>query len=177
MGRVSTSVTVLFLGLLVSGVVPAGEHEHQSGSPMEGMMGMMKNRMQGKDNGMMEDMCMMSYPHAVLAHAEELKLSDEQMGKIVRIELRHDSEHKKIMEHMRKSMHQVHKSLMDPAADPAGIREASKEHSRVHQDIVEDRIKERDEVHAILTPEQREQLKALVEAKNEKTEEHKKHHP
>lgn len=177
MGTRSTSVTILFLGLVLSGVVPAAEHQSERGSPMEKMMGMMKQRMEGKDSRTMGGGHMMTYSRAVLAHAEELKLSDEQMGKIMRIELRHRTEHKKIMRRMHKSMHQARRGLMDPAADLAEIRKASKEHSQAHEEMIEDRIKVRDEVHAVLTPEQLDRLKSLMNQKHEKSKGHKRHHP
>jgi hypothetical protein len=147
MGRTSTSITVLFLGLLLSGTVPATEHEGKRARGME----MMKKRTEGKEGGMMAGMHghRMSYAHAVLAHAEDLKLSDEQMGKIVRIELTHRKEHQAIMERMHKSMHAAHRGLMDPAADLAGIRKASKDHSQAHEDMVKDKIKAREEIHAV----------------------------
>lgn len=179
MGRTSTSITVLFLGLLLSGTVPATEHEGKRARGMESMMEMMKKRTGGKEGGMMSGMHghRMSYAHAVLAHAEDLKLSDEQMGKIVRIELRHRKEHQAIMERMHKSMHEAPRSLMDPAADLAGIRKASKDHSQAHEDMVEDKIKAREEIHAVLTPEQLDRLKSLMKPHDKKTEEHERHHP
>jgi periplasmic protein CpxP/Spy len=113
----------------------------------------------------------------VLMHAEALKLSDEQLGKIVRIEMRHQKAHQDLMERLHKSMMSARKGLMDPSAEEAGIRKASKDHAEAFEAMIEDALKERSEVNAILTPEQRDQLKSLKKEKCAQVKGHEAHHP
>jgi Spy/CpxP family protein refolding chaperone len=110
----------------------------------------------------MHGMHKMGFGHAVLSQAEALGLSDEQMGKIARIELRNQKKHHEVMERMHQGMRAIHDGLMDPSTDTASLRRLAQEHARVHQDMVEDKIKARDEVLAVLNTEQRGKLGSLL---------------
>ena len=94
---------------------------------MPKMMCEMGKCMKAQHGGMMHRM--KGYAHTVLMHAEALKLSDEQLGKIMRIEMRHQKAHQDLMERLHKSMMSAREGLMDSSAEEAGIRKASKEHA------------------------------------------------
>ena len=120
------------------------------------MMREMGKRMKAQHGGIMH--AMKGYDHTVLRHAEALELSDEQLGKIVRIEMRHQKARQDLMERLHKSMMSAHEGLMDPSAEEAGIRKASKEHAEAFEAMIEDAVKQRNEANAVLTPEQRDRV-------------------
>jgi Spy/CpxP family protein refolding chaperone len=177
MKRAIFPTTILVLGLLLCGGTPAVEHERGpgGGDQMPKMMERMQKRMRGMHGGMMHRM--KGYAHTVLMHAEALKLSDEQLGKIVRIKMRHQKAHQDLMERLHKSMMSAREGMMDPSAEEAGIRKASKEHAEAFKAMIEDAIKERNEVNAVLTPEQRDQLKSLKKEKCAQAKGREAHHP
>ena len=170
-------ITTLVLGLLLCGGAPAVEHErgHGGGDQMPKMMCEMGKCMKAQHGGMMHRM--KGYAHTVLMHAEALKLSDEQLGKIVRIKMRHQTAHQDLMERLHKSMMSAREGMMDPSAEEAGIRKAGKEHAEAFAAMIEDALKERGEVNAVLTPEQLDQLKSLKKEKCAQAKGRETHHP
>ena len=170
-------ITTLVLGLILCGGAPAVEHErgHGGGDQMPKVMERMQKRKRGMHGGMMHRM--KDYAHTVLMHAEALKLSDEQLGKIVRIKMRHQKAHQDLMERLHKSMMSAREGMMDPSAEEAGIRKAGKEHAEAFEAMIEDAVKERNEVNAVLTPEQRDQLKSLKKEKCAQAKGPEVHHP
>ena len=65
----------------------ASKHSHQKSE---------KNEHQ---HGMMEDKH--DYAHMIIFHANELKLTNEQLGRLVRLHLKHEAEHNKIKEKLK----------------------------------------------------------------------------
>lgn len=168
------TTTTMILGLLLYGGTAAVEHERGpgGGEQKQKMMERMQKHMRGMHGGMRHGM--KDYAHTVLMHAEALKLSDEQLGKIVRIKMRHQKAHQDLMERLHKSMMSARESLMDPSAEEAGIRKASKEHAEAFEAMIEDAVKERNEINAVLMPEQRDRLKSLEKERHAQA---KGHHP
>jgi len=48
--------------------------------------------------------------------------------------------------------------LLNPASDEAAIRKTAKEHTNLFNEVVETALKSRNEVNAVLTPDQLKQL-------------------
>lgn len=102
-----------------------------------------------------------SYAHMIASHADELQLSDEQLGKIVRLHMQGTKEHKKIKEKMHKSHKSFLKAAMQPGTDDARLRELGKVHTDTFTEMVEYHIKERKAIHDLLTPDQMNKLKTM----------------
>ena len=102
-----------------------------------------------------------SYAHMITTHADELKLSDAQLGRIVRLHMKHAQEHKQFKKTIRKSMMHFHHASMKPSTDDATLRKLGNEHVESFKAMLEQHIRSRNVVHAILTAEQREQLKTM----------------
>lgn len=117
-----------------------------------GMMGHMKRRMKHRGH---------SYAHMISTHAEELELSDAQLGRIVRLHRKHSQEHKQFMKKIRKSMMQFHHASMKPSANDATLRKLGNDHVEEFKAMLEQHIRDRNVVHAILSSDQREQLKTM----------------
>lgn len=117
-----------------------------------GMMGHMKRRMKQRGH---------SYAHMISTHAEELELSDAQLGRIVRLHRKHSQEHKQFMKKIRKSMMQFHHESMKPSTDDAALRKLGNDHVEAFKTMLEQHIRDRNVVHAILSSDQREQLKTM----------------
>lgn len=124
-------------------------NRHKSGC---GMMGHMKRRMKHRSH---------SYAHMISTHSEELELSDAQLGRIVRLHRKHSQEHKQFMKKIRKSMMQFHHESMKPSTDDATLRKLGNDHVEAFKTMLEQHIRDRNVVHAILSSEQREQLKTM----------------
>lgn len=102
-----------------------------------------------------------SYAHMISTHADELKLSDAQLGRIVRLHLKHAQEHKQFKRTIHKSMLNFHHASMKPGTNDDDLRKLGNEHVNAFKAMIEQHIRSRNVVHAILTPEQREQLKTM----------------
>lgn len=102
-----------------------------------------------------------SYAHMIIFHADELKLSDEQLGKITRLHLKHKQEHGQLKQKLHKSMKTFKKESMQPSTTDAQLRNLGKEFTNVVNEMVEYHIKERQLVHAVLSDEQKNQLKSM----------------
>jgi len=102
-----------------------------------------------------------SYAHMIVRHADELELSDAQLGRIVRLHLKHVQEHKQFKMKIRKGMMHFHHASMKPGTDDATLRKLGNDHVEAFKAMLEQHIRSRNVVHAILTAEQREQLKAM----------------
>ena len=122
---------------------------HKSSS---GMMGHMSGRSRHGGH---------SYAHMIATHADELELSDAQLGRIVRLHMKQAQEHKQFRKKNRKSMMHFHHASMKPSTDDATLRKLGNEHVESFKAMLEQHIRSRNVVHAILTAEQREQLKTM----------------
>lgn len=115
-------------------------------------------------NGMHGHMMMKhahSYAHMIASYAEALQLSDEQLGKIVRLHMQGTKEHKKIKEKMHKSHKDFLKAAMQPGTDDATLVKLGKAHTDAFNEMVEYSIKERKTIHDLLTPDQMNKLKSM----------------
>jgi len=137
-------------------VAEAHQHKERNGG---GMMGHMKKMM--KHKGKMKHGGGHSYAHMIATHADELDLSDAQLGRIVRLHMKHAQEHKKFKKKIRKSMMHFHHASMKPGTDDATLRKLGNDHVEAFKAMLEQHIRSRNVVHAILTAEQREQLKTM----------------
>jgi hypothetical protein len=116
------------------------------------MMGHMKGRMRRGGH---------SYAYMITTHADELELSDAQLGRIFRLNLKHSQEHKQYRKRIRKSMMHFHHESMKPSTDDATLRKLGNNHMEAFKAMLEQHIRNRNVVHAILTTEQRDQLKTI----------------
>lgn len=165
---VTTFAALISLGSFSSGSFAAdsehAQHESQSQSAGEGMQG---GAMHAK---MMQHMMMMhekaesghkGYAEIVLQHIDELKLTDEQIGKITRIHQQNQQKITDIVKRAKESMTAAHSAFLNPAADEASIRKAAQEHTAAFNELVETALKSRNAINALLTPEQLQKLKTL----------------
>ena len=125
--------------------------KHGEGNCCGGMMGDMKGMMKHEH----------SYAHMIASHADALKLSDAQLGRIVRLHLKHAQEHEQFKQKIHKSMMEFHQESMKPSADDATLRKLGKDHAEAFSAMIEQHIKDRNAVHAVLSVDQRNQLKTM----------------
>jgi len=101
------------------------------------------------------------YAHMVLSHTDALKLSDEQLGKIVRLHLKNEKEHEQLKERLKESMQTFKKESMKPGPSDAHLHKLGKDHTDAFNAMVEYHIKERQAIHAVLSEDQKKQLQAM----------------
>jgi protein CpxP len=147
-----------------SQIVPAAEAEHAGhGGKSQGMGGMKGG---GMHEMMMEHMHEMhggrhhSYGQVVLERTDELKLSDEQIGKITRMQQENQRKVGDVNKKLHESMRKAHEAFLNPASDEEAIRTAAKEHAAAFDELVETTLKARNAINGILTPEQLQKLKS-----------------
>lgn len=142
----------------------AEAHQHGEGQGGDSMRGQGKH---GEDKGCCGGMMggMMkhehSYAHMIASHADALKLTDAQLGRIVRLHLKHAQEHQQSKQKIHKSMMEFHQESMKPGTDDATLRKLGKDHAEAFNAMIEQHIKDRNAVNAILSADQRNQLKTL----------------
>ncbi|SFU50869.1 LTXXQ motif family protein [Nitrosomonas eutropha] len=106
-----------------------------------------------------------SYAHNIAGQAEALDLSDEQLGKIVRIHLKEDPKvHDHLKKKMKESMKAFRKAVAQPAVDEETLRTLGQDHVNSFNEMVAYHIEERKAIRSILTPEQ---IKKLKDVKTE----------
>lgn len=125
--------------------------KHVEGNCCGGMMGDMKGMMEHEH----------SYAHMIASHADELKLSDAQLGRIMRLHLKHAQEHEQFKQKIHKSMMEFHIESMKPGTDDATLRKLGKDHAEFFNAMIEQHIRDRNAVNAILSADQRSQLKTM----------------
>lgn len=141
-------------------------HDHGDQAKQEKGKGKGKNKDKGKeehDHGDKESHGHHhSYAHNVAVQAEVLGLSDEQLGKIIRIHLKEDPKaHDRLKKKMKESMKAFRKAVAQPAVDEGTLRKLGQEHIDSFNEMVAHHIEERKAVRSILTPEQVEKLKDI----------------
>jgi Spy/CpxP family protein refolding chaperone len=102
-----------------------------------------------------------SYGDVILRHAEELQLSDEQIGKIYRI---HQANQQRIMgisKKLRDATEWAHGIFLDPSKDEASIRQTAKAHNAAFDELLDTALKTRKDINAILTADQLAKLPTL----------------
>jgi Spy/CpxP family protein refolding chaperone len=102
-----------------------------------------------------------SYANMIATHADELNLSDAQLGRFIRLHQKNSQEHKQFKKKIHQGMKSLHHAGMKPSTDDATLRKLGNEHVEAFNAMLEQHIKNRNVVNAILTAEQREQLKTM----------------
>lgn len=106
-----------------------------------------------------------SYAHNIVMQAEVLGLTDEQLGKIVRLHLKEDREkHDKIQEEVNGSKAVFQKSGNDILIDNDAYQKLGQAHIDHFKRMIQFHLEERKAIQAILTPEQLEKLKNIEPA-------------
>ena len=121
--------------------------------------GMMAHHMPGMSDAMMPEH--RGYSQVVLNHANELKLTDEQIGKITRIHQGNQARIGELIKKLHETMRNTFEVFLNPASDEAAIRQSAQTHSAAFNEFMDTALKSRESVNAVLTPEQRSQLKSL----------------
>lgn len=101
-----------------------------------------------------------SYGDVVVEQSDALNLTDEQIGKIVRIQMTNKKTRKKLLDQPHKSMKKAFKELHNPAADAALIRKAGAAHTADFDAFIEAELTIRNKIDAVLTTNQRAKLKS-----------------
>ncbi len=109
-----------------------------------------------------------SYSEVLLEQAETLELTDQQLGKILRIQMTNKKTRKELIAKPHKSMKKALKELRNPAANEASIRKAEKAHTDDFDALVDAELKVRKNINNVLTPKQREKLKTMKLPEEEK---------
>ena len=102
-----------------------------------------------------------SYGDVVVEQSDALNLTDEQIGKIVRIQMTNKKTRKKLLNQPHKSMKKAFKELRNPAADAALIRKAGTAHTADFDAFIEAELTIRNKIDAVLTTKQRAKLKSI----------------
>lgn len=103
-----------------------------------------------------------SYAHSIAKQADTLGLSDEQLGKVVRMHLKEDKQaHERIKQKMMESMKAFRKAVGEPATDDETLRKLGQAHVDSFNEMVKYHLDERKAVNSILTPEQIGKLKDI----------------
>ncbi|SFN09688.1 Spy/CpxP family protein refolding chaperone [Nitrosomonas communis] len=101
------------------------------------------------------------YAHMIISHADALKLSDEQLGKIIRLHLKNEQEHGQLKQKLRKNIKALKKESMKLDTSDAQLRNLGKELTAAFNEMIEFHIKERQAIQAILSDDQKNQLKTM----------------
>lgn len=98
------------------------------------------------------------YAHVIISCTDALKLSDEQLGKIVRLHLKYKQEHKNIKDKLMGSVKTFRKESMNPNTSDDQLRKFAKDLTENSKAMIEHRINERSSIHTILSEDQKKQL-------------------
>lgn len=115
------------------------------------------------------------YAHMIISHTDALKLSDEQLGKIVRLHLKHKQEHEQLKEKLKKSMKAFKTDSMKPNTSDAQLHQLGKDHTDAFNAMVEHHIKERHAIDAVLSNDQKKQLDTMKMDHDEHDDDHSHH--
>lgn len=173
---VAAAVTVFLLALgpaaalhASDGVVVAQAHQHdhdkdsaKGGDDHQGSHGKDKGKAGGHGHHHGHAMKMRhDYAHVIISHTDELKLTDEQLGKIVRLHLKNKEAHEELKHRLQEDMHAFRHESMNPGASDERLRSLAKNHIDNFNAMVEHHIKERQAIHAVLSEQQRGLLKSI----------------
>ena len=101
---------------------------------------------------------MVGYSHIVVQQADELGLTDEQLGSVMRLQRQHQEERAGIRSRLRAAMTATSRTLLDPTVDKEGVDAHVEAHAEAFQEWADNMWTERGRVLEILTDEQRETL-------------------
>ncbi len=160
---------LLFSFLLLSSGIASAEYKPYTNTEQDTKQQKMEKRQQKreakqdkkemKQKGMKEKA--KSYSAIVLEQAEVLNLTDEQLGKIMRIQMNHKKARKELLNQPRKSMTKALKELRNPGATVDSIRKAGRAHTDDFDALVEAEIIVRKSIDTTLTTVQRKKLQAI----------------
>lgn len=102
-----------------------------------------------------------SYGDVIFRHADELRLTDEQIGKIYRIHQANQQRIGGISRKVNDATAWAHEIFLDPSKDEAAIRQAAKAHSAAFEELLETALKTRKDINAVLNPDQLAKLPTL----------------
>jgi Spy/CpxP family protein refolding chaperone len=102
-----------------------------------------------------------SYGDVVLRHIDDLKLGDEQIGRIARIHHANQQKMEDIGQRLHETQKSAHALFLTPSSDEAAIRKTAKDHTAAFDELVDTALKSRAAINAVLTPEQLNQLKSF----------------
>ncbi len=102
-----------------------------------------------------------SYGDVLLQHAEELRLTDDQMGRIYRLHQANQQRIQGINKKLHDATRWAHRMFLDPAKDEAAIRQAARAHTAAFDELLETALKTRRDINAVLTAEQQARLSSL----------------
>ena len=102
-----------------------------------------------------------SYGDVILRHADELRLTDEQIGKIYRIHQANQHRIGGISRKVNDATAWTHEIFLDPSKDEAAIRQAAKAHSAAFEELLDTALKTRKDINAVLNPDQLAKLPAV----------------
>ena len=167
---------LLFSLLFLSSSIASAEYKSYANTEQDTKQQKMEERQKKREEkkemkrkGMKEKA--KSYSAIVLEQAEVLNLTDEQLGKIMRIQMTHKKTRKELLGQPRKSMTKAFKELRNPAATVDSIRKAGRAHTDDFDALVEAEIKVRQILDATLTAKQRKKLQAIKLPKDDLTAE------
>lgn len=135
------------------------ENEHSHGKDKTSKHSHQKSEKNEHQHDMMEDKH--DYAHMIIFHADALKLTNDQLGRLVRLHLKHEKEHKKIKEKLKESMHAFKKAKMDPSSTDEQLLSLGKDHANAFNAMVEHHIQERRAIHNVLSADQKNQLNTI----------------
>tara|TARA_Y100001936_G_C16091385_1_gene686504 strand:- start:3407 stop:4006 length:600 start_codon:yes stop_codon:yes gene_type:complete len=102
-----------------------------------------------------------SYAHMVAMHADKLNLSDNQLGRLIRLHKKHSNEYKKIKKKIYRNLKILNYSGMSFGADELFLRTLGDEHLNIFKSLLDQHIRNRKVINTILTDEQKNQLKKM----------------
>ncbi|MBX3617430.1 Spy/CpxP family protein refolding chaperone [Nitrosomonas sp.] len=103
----------------------------------------------------------MDYAHAIILHTDMLKLTNEQLGQIVRIHLKNKDVHGELKQRLKKDIQAFRQVGINPGSDDEQLRDLGKKHIDDFNAMIEHHIKERQAIRAILTDQQKALLKTI----------------
>ncbi|AKH38440.1 MULTISPECIES: Spy/CpxP family protein refolding chaperone [Nitrosomonas] len=115
------------------------------------------------------------YAHMIISHADALKLTDEQLGKITRLHLKNEQEHGQLKQKLRKNMKALKKESMKLDTSDTEVRNLGKQLTAAFNEMIEFHIKERQAIQAILSDDQKNQLKTMKMEHNPHSDQHGRH--
>ena len=101
------------------------------------------------------------YAHVIISHTAVLKLTDEQLGKIVRLHLKNKDAHEKLKHRLKEGMQAFQQENMNPGASDEQLRKLGKNHINDFNAMIEHHIKERQAIQAVLSDQQKALLKSI----------------
>lgn len=155
------ALRVLLMGGFLTGVAAqAGEHDRPAwGDPSAHTRSRAPDRGDADAGDDHE-----SYGDVVLRHIDELQLTDEQIGRILRLHQANQHNVMAIARRLREATRWAHALYLSPARDEAAIRQASRAHIAAFEELVETALKARLAITTVLNPEQKARLLAIKPA-------------